>query len=171
MYICVWIHAHMASWRALLTGLAALFHERQNPGLDRKIHFEAHCHFVDALRYFTRTQKGTSCFEFFVFWGFEFLAFLGIEDADKGGGNLSLEPKGLWQRSFAARVWLSLRRFLCVYILLCFYFFVLPSQLICSQSAAYYHKISFLCPTVSDCSLGSLIGHCSLGVLVAPHQN
>ena len=122
MYICVWIHAHMASWRALLTCLAALFHERQHPGLDLKIHFEAHCHFVDALRYFTRIQKGACGFEFFVFWGFEFLAFLGIEDADKGGGNLSLEPKGLWQRSFAARVWLSLRRFLCVYILLCFYF-------------------------------------------------
>ena len=96
MYICVWIHARKASWRALLIGLAALFHERQHPGLDRKIHFEAHFHLVDALRYFTRTQKGT-CFEFFVFWGFEFLVFLGIADADKGGGNLSLEPKGLWQ--------------------------------------------------------------------------
>ena len=130
MYICVWIHARTASSRALLIGLAALFHERPHAGLDLKIHFEAHCHFVDALRYFTRIQKGACGFEFFVFWGFEFLALLGIGDADKGGGNLSLEPKGLWQRSFAARVWLSLRRFLCVYILLCFSFFVLPSQLI-----------------------------------------
>ena len=46
----------MASWRALLTGLASLFCGRPYAGLDRMIHLHFHFHLVDALRYFTRTQ-------------------------------------------------------------------------------------------------------------------